>query len=108
MFNRKPLILLISAYFMVSILSALPVIAAGASPSENGWLFRKEITIHQAMIDSDLTNFPLLVSFSSDSDLASRAQSDGSDILFTNANDIMPNVVSKLVCLYRLFHTIYG
>jgi len=46
------------------------------------WLFRKQLTINSAEVTADLTNFPILVSFT-DGDLASKAQADGDDIVFT-------------------------
>lgn len=52
----------------------------------SSWDYRKEITIDNTKVDDDLTNFPMLISTSSDSDLSSHAQSDGDDIAFTNLN----------------------
>jgi len=52
-------------------------------PFQNGWHYRKQITIDQANIPEDLTNFPVLVSIV-DSDLKVKAQADGDDILFMN------------------------
>jgi len=49
-----------------------------------GWSYRREITIGHSKVDEDLTNFPVLISRVSDSDLASHAQSDGDDIAFTD------------------------
>jgi hypothetical protein len=57
---------------------------AGADPFNNGWSFRKRLTIDSAQIDCDLTNFPLLVK-TTDSDLT-QAQGDFDDILFTAAD----------------------
>jgi hypothetical protein len=50
-------------------------------PFQNGWHYRKQITIDHASIPEDLTNFPVLVSIV-DSDLQGKAQVDGDDILF--------------------------
>jgi len=52
-------------------------------PFENGWHYRKQITIDHANIPDDLTNFPVFVS-TVDSDLKVKAQVDGDDILFMN------------------------
>ena len=46
------------------------------------WLYRKAITIDATQVDADLTNFPVLIDIT-DTDLASGAQTDGDDILFT-------------------------
>ncbi len=50
-------------------------------PFEFGWSYRKQIVIDHTCIPEDMTHFPFLIS-TSDSDLASTAQSDGGDILF--------------------------
>jgi hypothetical protein len=52
-----------------------------------GWQFRKKITIHNTPAQDNLTDFPVLVSINSDADLASHAQPDGDDIIFTDASD---------------------
>jgi hypothetical protein len=46
------------------------------------WLYRKQFTINSSQVTADLENFPILVSVT-DGDLASKAQSDGDDIVFT-------------------------
>jgi hypothetical protein len=51
-----------------------------------GWSYRKKITVDCTKVAADLTDFPVLVSLSSDPDLAARAQSDGDDILFTSTD----------------------
>jgi len=50
------------------------------------WLYRKYIFIDHTKVveNSDHYNFPVLISFDSDPDLASHAQSDGDDIFFTD------------------------
>jgi hypothetical protein len=50
-------------------------------PFEDGWFFRKKITIDHDKVEGDLTNFPVLIHII-DSDVASKAQVDGDDILF--------------------------
>ncbi len=49
-----------------------------------GWAHRKAITISHTNVGSDLSNFPLLVKFTADADLAS-ALSTGNDIRFTDS-----------------------
>ncbi|UCF12611.1 MAG: DUF2341 domain-containing protein [Thermoplasmatales archaeon] len=51
------------------------------------WGNRKLITINSSQVNTDLTNFPILVYNSSDSDLATHAQSDGDDIAFVLYSD---------------------
>jgi len=46
------------------------------------WLYRKPITINSSKVSADVINFPVLVDIT-DSDLSSKARSDGYDIVFT-------------------------
>ena len=46
------------------------------------WDYRKTIAVDHEKVSADLTNFPVLISLSSDADLAARARNDGGDILF--------------------------
>jgi|GEM_PF-6070409 len=64
------------------------VIKADASWYNADWSYRKAITIDHTKVSgsSDLSNFPILVNLASDSDLASHAQDDGDDILFTSSD----------------------
>ena len=50
-------------------------------PFEFGWQYRKQITVDHTKVASDLTDFPVFISIS-DSDLQTKAQTDGDDILF--------------------------
>jgi hypothetical protein len=50
-----------------------------------GWSYRKQITVQADQVDSNLSNFPLCVKITSDSDLGS-AQNDGDDIRFTSSD----------------------
>lgn len=70
------------AILFVVILLSLVAPTASASP---GWDYQKLITIDHTKVEADLNNFPVLIHLSSDSDLASHAQEDGGDIVFTNA-----------------------
>lgn len=79
----------------LALLLALVVTGAGtgiaqANPDwyDTNWQYRKKITIDQTKVTADLTNFPVLINLSSDSDLASDAQDDGDDILFTASDEI--------------------
>ena len=51
---------------------------------DNSWQYRKQITIDYTKVTANLTNFPVLINLSTDSDLASHARSDGLDIVFTS------------------------
>ena len=53
-----------------------------AAPWDEGWQYRKEITIDPANGGTDLTNFPVLLAIT-DADLAGEALANGDDILFT-------------------------
>jgi len=52
----------------------------------SNWQYRREITINHTEVVANLTNFPMLIQITNDSDLASHAQSDFDDILFTNSS----------------------
>ena len=55
-----------------------------------GWLYRKAITIDHTKVDADQTNFPVLIDIT-DLDLASHAQEDGDDIVFTDGAGVKLN-----------------
>jgi hypothetical protein len=66
----------------------LALIAAAPMASAAGWSYYKTITIDKSKVQGTLTNFPVLINIT-DSNLASSAQSDGDDIVFTdNANSV--------------------
>jgi MSHA biogenesis protein MshQ len=48
----------------------------------NNWRYRKKITIQNANVDSNLTDFPLYVYINADSDIGDEARADGYDIRF--------------------------
>jgi hypothetical protein len=50
------------------------------------WQYRKSITIDQNRVSADLTNFPVLISIATDSDLAFKAKANGYDIVFTDSS----------------------
>ncbi|NTV31323.1 DUF2341 domain-containing protein [candidate division WWE3 bacterium] len=52
------------------------------------WPYRKTITVNASYVtgSSDLTNFPIVISLTSDTDLAAYAQDSGNDIYFTNSS----------------------
>lgn len=50
------------------------------------WTYRKKITIQSSQVLENLTDFPVLVYLSSDSDISSSAQSTGNDIAFTSSD----------------------
>ncbi len=64
-------------------------------PFEQGWLYRKQITINHSQVAGDLSSFPVLVSMV-DSDLAVKAQVDGDDVLFMDGSGVAG----------RLFHEV--
>ncbi|MCD4821902.1 MAG: DUF2341 domain-containing protein [Methanococcoides sp.] len=47
----------------------------------------KKITIDHTKVEGELTDFPVLISLSTDADLAAHTQNDGDDIFFTAADD---------------------
>ena len=69
-----PFVLLLTLFFSFSL--------GSAAPWDEGWQFRKEITIDPANGGSDLISFPVLLAIT-DPDLAGEALPNGDDILFT-------------------------
>ncbi len=51
------------------------------------WLYRKQITIDHARVDSTLTDFPVLLSIV-DTDIGAKAKADGSDIMITEFDEM--------------------
>jgi len=60
-------------------------------PFDEGWQYRKKITIDHTQVVGDLNYFPVLVS-TLDTNLRDKAQDDGDDMLFMNG----PGVANKL------------
>ncbi|UCE75245.1 MAG: DUF2341 domain-containing protein, partial [Methanomassiliicoccales archaeon] len=54
----------------------------GGGPFDDDWAYRRKITIDHTKVVEDLEDFPVLIDIT-DSDLLSKAQSDGDDIFFT-------------------------
>ena len=79
------------ALILVMVASIIGPGVAKADPGwyDTAWQYRKQITINSANVSgsTNLTDFPVLINFV-DSDLASDAQNDGDDILFTAADEV--------------------
>ena len=76
------------ALILILIIIGMPAMVAQADPGwyNVSWAYRKEITIDNTKVTATLAYFPVLISLASDSDLASDAQGDGDDILFTDSD----------------------
>jgi hypothetical protein len=57
------------------------------NPFDEGWQYRKEITIDHNEVDGELIDFPILIS-TTDDDLRQKAQNDGDDLLFMDGPDV--------------------
>ncbi|MEI8230508.1 MAG: DUF2341 domain-containing protein, partial [Candidatus Peregrinibacteria bacterium] len=55
----------------------------------SGWTDRKAITVSKRNVSSDLSNFPLLVRVTADTDLGTIASSTGADIRFTTGTGMI-------------------
>lgn len=64
-------------------------------PFEEGWRYRKTITIDHTKISGNLYNFTCLIDIT-DSDLALKAQDNGFDILFMNATGISQKLAHEI------------
>ena len=75
-----------------AISSVTYTISGGSGPPwyNTGWSYRKPITIAYGQVSgaSSLINFPMDVSWASDSNLSAGAQSSGNDILFTASDGV--------------------
>ena len=62
-----------------------------------GWNYRKNITTIRTKASGTNTDFPLLINFASDADLAARARSDAYDIFFTASDGTtkLPHEIEK-------------
>lgn len=88
---NKGLFRLISLALLAAlVLAVLGPGAARANPGwyDSNWQYRKKITINSANVSADLTDFPVLISLASDSDLRDDALNNGDDILFTKADEV--------------------
>lgn len=72
-------------------------------PFEEGWQYRKMMTINHNLVSGTLTNFPVLISIT-DGDLRDKAQDDGDDILFMNGEGVATRLYHEL----ELFNGISG
>ena len=84
--NKGLFRLILPALVLILIIIGVPAMVAQADPGwyNVSWSYRKEITIDNTKVTAALTYFPVLISLTSDSDLASDAQEFGQDILFTD------------------------
>jgi hypothetical protein len=65
------------------------------NPFEKGWSYRKKITIDHSKVAGEISNFPVLISIV-DSDLASKAQSGGGDILFMDGDGTADRLLHEI------------
>ena len=75
--NRVSVVLR-AVWICLIVVVALVGIATSAQAAwyDSNWQYRKKLTIDYTKVGATLTNFPVLVSLSSDSDLAADAQDD--------------------------------
>jgi uncharacterized repeat protein (TIGR02543 family) len=69
------------------IVTATFTVASAPQWWNSSWQYRKQIIIDHTKVTGTLTNFSLLIEIF-DSDLSSKAQPDGDDIVFTDANNV--------------------
>ncbi len=64
----------------------VPCLASAQAWFNASWQYRKPITLDSAQVPSAQTDFPVLISLSSDAELAASARADGFDLVFTSAD----------------------
>ena len=82
--KRNTIRIIASLSVLSFLVMSIPVTQAADPWWNTTWTYRKKITIDHDTVSSTLVNFPVLINLASDSSLASRAQSDGDDIVFTD------------------------
>jgi uncharacterized repeat protein (TIGR02543 family) len=95
--KNKALILVISSILITGVLVPmvnsqindrwLPLPLDNTNWWNTSWPYRKLITIDHTKVNSSLINFPVIISRSSDSDLANNTQTSGQDITFILYSD---------------------
>ena len=65
----------------------IPSYAYAADWYDSDWDYAKKITVDSSQVDATLTDFPILVNYTS-SDVGTNAQSDCDDILFTDNTNV--------------------
>jgi len=79
------LILIIFGFFSLNLNKQdIPKAEAWDAWYNADWQYRKKITIDHAKVDANLTDFPVLVKLNDDNFDFSKAQEDGTDVLFTD------------------------
>jgi ketosteroid isomerase-like protein len=81
--KRSFSMILIVLFLTSTLTSVYHAVAEPGSWWDLGWAYRKSVTIDHTKVAGSLSSFPVLVSIT-DSDLASKAQVDGDDIVFTD------------------------
>lgn len=64
-------------------------------PFSEGWNYRKEISIDHTKVNGNLSNYPVLIN-SIDQDLRDKAQEDGDDILFMDAEGVATKLYHEI------------
>jgi hypothetical protein len=64
-------------------------------PFDEGWSYRKKITINHTQVAGDLNNFPILIR-TIDTDLRDKAQDDGDDILFMDGDGVATRLYHEI------------
>lgn len=77
---------MLKALVLLGILTSVSVQAYAWTVDGNVYTTRKKITIDHTYVDGDLTDFPLLVKFTSDSDISTGSNADGFDHRFTSSD----------------------
>jgi hypothetical protein len=76
-------------YFTLVLMLGAVVPSVNSDPADPwwnpSWNYRKEITVDHTKVSSSLTDFPLLIRLT-DTDLKSKAQTDGDDLVFTTGS----------------------
>jgi hypothetical protein len=72
----------------LSVISLRPAGTGSGTWYNSCWQYRKKLTLNAGLVQADVTDFPVLISFTGDSDLAAGARSDFDDVLFTSSDGV--------------------
>ncbi|MFX1485078.1 MAG: LamG-like jellyroll fold domain-containing protein, partial [Promethearchaeota archaeon] len=90
--------------FLRSYVSPEPTRLIGPEiPQDLTFNYKKEISIDHTKVDADLVDFPLLIDIY-DSDLRTKTQSDGDDIIFTIGDTMLPHELELFDQTYNSTH----
>jgi len=102
--QTEPNIVYADDVFLRPYVSPEPTTSFGVEFDQSiGFSFKKDITIDQSKVGTDLNDFPLLIDIF-DADLRTKVQSDGDDIIFKSGEILLPYEIEDFDQSYNVSH----